>query len=151
MLQSLYRTMPTLLRSSQFMSQPRFDVFAEGTPPGLPRRRQPSSVSLRIFAVCLTSVVVAVHYTNFGPLIPVMRDSLHITNSQAGLLSTFLFLGLAVTYIPAGALIDQYGPRPVLIGSSILLVLGGALLPLFPNITWILLCRTLVGEEWKQY
>jgi len=127
------------------MSQPQFDVFAEGTPPGLPRRRQPSSVSLRIFAVCLTSVVVAVHYTNFGPLIPVMRDNLHITNGQAGLLSTFLFLGLAVTYIPAGALIDHYGPRPVLIGSSILLVLGGVLLPLVPNITWILLCRTLVG------
>ncbi|TMF51703.1 MAG: MFS transporter, partial [Chloroflexi bacterium] len=135
----------TLLRSSRFMSQPQFDVFEEGAPPGQTRGRQPSSVSLRIFAVCLTSVVVAVHYTNFGPLIPVMRDSLHITNGQAGLLSTFLFLGLAVTYIPAGALIDHYGPRPVLIGSSILLVLGGVLLPLIPNITWILLCRALVG------
>jgi nitrate/nitrite transporter NarK len=127
------------------MSQPRSDVFTEGTPPEQTRHRQPSSVPLRIFAVCVTSVVVAVHYTNYGPLIPVMLADLHITNGEAGLLSTFLFLGLAVTYIPAGALIDHYGPRPILIGFSALLVLGGILLPLVPNFTWILLCRALVG------
>ena len=127
------------------MSQPQSDVFAGETPPEQTRHRQPSSVPLRIFAVCLTSVVSAVHYTNYGPLIPIMSADLHITGGQAGLLSTFLFLGLAVFYIPAGALADHYGPRPVLIGSSALLVLGGVLLPLIPNITWILFCRTLVG------
>src|SRR5260370_42648659 len=60
-------------------------------------------------------------------------------------MSTLLFLGLAVTYSPAGALIDRYGPRPVLIGSCFLLLFGGGLLPLIPNITWILLCRTILG------
>src|SRR5437868_15514591 len=74
------------------MSQPRTSVFAARSLSEAPKPKQPSSVPLRIFAVCLTSVVVAVHYTNFGPLIPVMRDSLHITNGLAGLLSTFLFL-----------------------------------------------------------
>lgn len=106
---------------------------------------QPSSIPLRIFAACLTSVITAVHYTNYGPLIPILQTELHINSAQAGLMSTLLFLGLAVTYIPAGALTDRYGPRPVLIGSCILLTLGGVLLPLIPNITWILLCRTIVG------
>jgi nitrate/nitrite transporter NarK len=106
---------------------------------------QPSSIPLRIFAACLTSVVTAVHYTNYGPLIPILQTELHINSAQAGLMSTLLFLGLAVTYIPAGALTDRYGPRPVLIGSCILLALGGVLLPLIPNIIWILLCRTIVG------
>src|SRR6202030_4025692 len=64
---------------------------------------------------------------------------------QVGLLSTFLFLGLAVMYIPAGALTDRFGPRPVLIGFSIVLVLGGVLLPLVPNLTWILACRMIIG------
>lgn len=105
----------------------------------------PSSIPMRIFAICLTSVVVAVNYTNFGPLIPTLMVDLHSNSSQAGLFSTLLFLGLAVMYIPAGMLADRYGQRPLLIGSSILLVLGGVLLPLFPNLVWVLACRFVVG------
>ena len=110
-----------------------------------PQYRPASSVPLRIFAVCLTSVLVAVHYTNFGPLIPILITSLHINSAQTGLFSTFLFLGLAAMYIPGGMLADRYGERPVLIGSSILLVIGATLLPLFPNLTWVLACRFIVG------
>src|SRR6266705_2935363 len=109
------------------------------------KRRLPSSIPLRISALCLTSAVTAVNYTNYGPLIPILRTDLHINNGQAGLMSTLLFLGLAVMYIPAGALADRYGQRPVLIGSSILLAGGGVLLPLFPNFTWILFCRIITG------
>src|SRR5260370_36960250 len=60
-------------------------------------------------------------------------------------MSTLLFLGLAVAYLPAGRLADRSGKRPVLIGSSTLIVLGSVLLPLIPNITWILLCRFITG------
>ncbi|HYX50102.1 MAG TPA: MFS transporter, partial [Ktedonobacteraceae bacterium] len=109
------------------------------------KRKVPSSVPLRIGALCLTSAVTAVNYTNYGPLIPVLRSDLHISNGQAGLMSTLLFLGLAVMYIPAGALVDRYGQRPVLIGSSILFASGGMLLPLFPNFAWILFCRIVTG------
>ncbi len=109
------------------------------------RNRKPSSVPLRIFAVCLTSVMVAVHYTNYSPLITTMRSALHINSGQTGLMSTLLFLGLASAYIPAGALIDRIGARPILISFSILIVVGGVLLPLFPNLLWILFCRLLVG------
>ncbi|GAC1464084.1 MAG: CynX/NimT family MFS transporter [Ktedonobacteraceae bacterium] len=100
---------------------------------------------MRIFAACLTSVVVSIHYTNYSPLITTIRAELHITSGQTGLLSTLLFLGLALTYIPAGALADHWGARPVLIWFSGLIVVGGVLLPLFPNLMWILFCRLLVG------
>jgi cyanate permease len=109
------------------------------------KRRLPSSFPLLIVALCLTSAVTAVSYTNYGPLIPVLRTDLHINNGQAGLMSTLLFLGLAVMYIPAGALADHYGQRPVLIGSSILTAGGAMLLPLFPNFTWVLVCRIITG------
>jgi MFS family permease len=125
--------------------QPRTSIAAAPLPGEARQHKQPSSVPLRIFATCLTSVIVAVHYTNYGPLIPTLIGDLHITGGQAGLLSTFLFLGLAVMYIPAGAPADRYGQRPVLIASSILLVIGAILLPLSPNFFWILVCRFVVG------
>ena len=128
------------------MPRLRTSIAAFSSPEeGTLQQRQASSVPLCIFAVCLTSVVTAVHYTNYGPLIPIMRTDLRISSGQAGLLSTFLFLGLAVMYIPAGILIDRVGPRPVLIGSCILLTIGGVLLPLYPNLLWVLACRTVVG------
>ena len=126
------------------MSQPP-TVFAAKTLQEPAKRKQPSSIPLRIGAICLTSAVTAVNYTNYGPLIPILRTDLHIDNGQAGLMSTLLFLGLAVMYIPAGALADRFGQRPVLIGSSILMAAGEVLLPLFPNFTWILFCRTITG------
>lgn len=108
-------------------------------------RKQPSSIPLRIFAICLTSVVVAVHYTNYGPLIPTLISQLHINKSQAGLLSTFLFLGLIVMYIPAGTLVDRVGQRPVLIAAASIIVLGSILLPFSPNLPFLLLCRFIIG------
>ena len=127
------------------MSQPPPGVVSAGTLQKPAKYRRPSSLPLRIVVLCLTSVVSAVNYTNYGPLIPIMRSDLHITSAEAGLMSTLLFLGLVVAYIPAGALADRYGSRPVLISSCALLVLGGILLPLIPDITWILLCRAIVG------
>jgi nitrate/nitrite transporter NarK len=127
------------------MSQPPPTTFIVTAPQEPAKHRQFSSIPLRIAALCLTSVVTAVNYTNYGPLIPIMRTDLHINNGQAGLMSTLLFLGLAIAYIPAGALGDRYGSRPVLIGSGALILIGGVLLPLIPNFTWILLCRTISG------
>jgi nitrate/nitrite transporter NarK len=98
-----------------------------------------------MFATCLTAVLVAVHYTNYSPLISVLRRVLHANSGQIGLLSTLLFLGLAIAYIPAGMLADRFGGRIVLLGSGILMTLGGVLLPVFPNLLWILACRLVVG------
>src|SRR6266496_5925613 len=96
-----------LLRSNHFMPQqlPTAIVDAPKVPP---QYRPASSVPLRIFAACLTSVLVAVHYTNFGPLIPTLITSLHINSAQTVLFSTFLFLGLAAMYIPGGMLADCF-------------------------------------------
>src|SRR5947209_19468172 len=127
------------------MSQSRSPLVVTQTSTEALQWKQRNNFPLRIFALCLTSAVVAVHYTNYGPLIPTLIAQLHIDNGQSGLLSTFLFLGLAVMYIPGGILIDRYGPRPVLIGSSLLLVLGAVLLPLSPNLPVVLLCRFIVG------
>ena len=108
-------------------------------------RKKSASIPLRICASCLVAIATAVHYTDYGPLIPVMLKDLHIEASQAGLMSTLLFVGLAVTYLPGGILVDRYGQRPVLLGSLLFMACGGVLLSLWPNIYWILACRALIG------
>src|SRR6266567_6898058 len=107
--------------------------------------KEASSVLIRICAACITSFVVAVHYTNFSPLISTIKADLHASSGQAGMFSTLLFLGLASAYIPAGLLADRFGSKPILVGSCTLLTIGGILLPLYSNLTWVLICRTLVG------
>lgn len=104
-----------------------------------------SNILLRVGASCLVAAATSVHYTDYGPLIPVMLKDLHITASQAGLMSTLLFLGLAVAYLPGGMLVDRFGQRPVLVWSLLLMTVGGVLLPLWPNIFWMLGWRVVIG------
>ena len=72
--------------------------------------------------------MVAVNYTNYSPLIAIIRTELHANSAQVGLFSTLLFLGLATAYIPAGILGDRLGARPVLIGSCALMGISAMLL-----------------------
>lgn len=112
---------------------------------GAVKHRRPSSVPLRIVAACFTAIAISVHYTNYSPLITVLKTELHADSGQIGLFSTLLFLGLAAAYLPAGILADRFGAQPVLVGSCTLFAIGGILLPLFPNLPWLLTCRALIG------
>lgn len=127
------------------MLQSQPDTASLGARLEIQKHRRSASVPLRIGASCLVAMATAVHYTDYGPLIPVLLRDLHIAASQAGLLSTLLFIGLAVTYLPGGILVDCYGQRPVLLWSLLLMLVSGALLPLWPNVFWLLFCRALIG------
>ncbi|HEY7415124.1 MAG TPA: MFS transporter, partial [Ktedonobacteraceae bacterium] len=125
------------------MARPRVSAFsAEAVQE---RSRQASSVPWLIFAACLTAVSSSIYYTDYSPLIPTMQTEIHINSGQAGLFSTLLVLGLAIAYIPAGLLIDRYGARLVLLVSTLVFTIGGLLLPLFPNVTWMLTWRLIAG------
>src|SRR5207248_3275095 len=39
----------------------------------------------------------------------------------------------------------RYGPRRVLFGALLLIEAGGSLLPVIPNLVWIVLCRFVIG------
>jgi cyanate permease len=103
------------------------------------------AVLVRIGALLLAALSIAANFTNYGPLIPLLQSALHISSGQAGLFSTLLYAGIACTYLPGGMLADRYGSRRVLIGSLLLIGLGGCLLPLVENLAWMLLWRALIG------
>ncbi|HVU69224.1 MAG TPA: MFS transporter [Ktedonobacteraceae bacterium] len=99
----------------------------------------------RFLAICLAPVAVSINFTNYGALIPLLQDELHVSSSQISLFSTLLFLGLALANIPGGILADRFGSRATMLGSLVLVSGGSLLTPLFPTFTWMVLCRTMIG------
>ena len=79
--------------------------------------------------------MVAVNYTNYSPLIAIIRTELHVNSAQVGLFSTLLFLGLATAYIPAG------------IPGNFLLAFGAILLFGFVAITASFLAGPVLKRE----
>src|SRR5258706_11430405 len=110
------------------------------------RTEERSSTSfVRIGALLLTAVAISANFTNYGPLIPALQRTLHINSSEAGLFSTLLYGGIACSYLPGGILADRYGTRRVLLGSLLLVGLGGCLLPLYDSLPWMVMCRLCIG------
>ncbi len=93
----------------------------------------------------LTGLALALHFANYGVLIPAIRSDLHISAGQVGLLSTSLFLGVGLAYPLGGWLSDQYGARRVIICALLCTGFGGSFAASVPHFQWILLCRFVVG------
>src|SRR5258706_12695149 len=104
-----------------------------------------SLLLVRLGALLLTAVAISANFTNYGPLIPALHSVLHINDGQAGLFSTLLYGGIACSYLPGGILADRYGARRVLLGSLLLVGLGGCLLPLEASLPWMVMCRLCIG------
>jgi len=102
-------------------------------------------MAVRSGALVLAAVAIACHFTNYGPLIPLLQSTLHASGWQIGLLSTLLYVGIGLTYLLGGVFADRWGARRVLILSLLLIGGGGCLLPLFPNLIWIVCMRALIG------
>lgn len=105
-------------------------------------RRQ---IAFRFVAICLAPVAICLNFTNYGSLIPLLQNELHVDSSQIGLFSTLLFLGIALTNIPGGILADRFGSRATMLGSLVLVSAGSLLFPLVPGFAWMAACRALVG------
>jgi cyanate permease len=101
--------------------------------------------AVRLSALALAAVAISVNFTDYGPLIPLLQRELHVTSGATGLLSTLLYVGIGLSYLPGGWLADRYGSRRVLFVALLLAGAGGCLLPLIPDLVWIVLCRFVIG------
>src|SRR5437764_236393 len=76
--------------------------------------------ALSLSTLALAAVAISANFTDYGPLIPLLQQELHATSGATGLLSTLLYVGIGISYLPGGWLADRYGSRRVLFGSLLL-------------------------------
>lgn len=101
--------------------------------------------ALSLSTLTLVAVAISANFTDYGPLIPLLQRDLHVTSGATGLLSTLLYIGIGLSYLPGGWLADRYGSRRVLFVTLLLVGIGGCLLPVFPNLVWMVCWRLLIG------
>ena len=64
-------------------------------------------------AIFVTYVIAMADRSNVGAVLPYIQDELHISNTALGAISSFFFLGYAISQIPAGLVIGRVGTRGV--------------------------------------
>ena len=80
-----------------------------------------------------------------GPLIPDIIDSFVLSLTLAGFLPFSFFVAYGVMSIPAGALVERYGEKPVMVASFILAVIGSLLFATFPYFSVAMVSLFLIG------
>jgi predicted MFS family arabinose efflux permease len=109
------------------------------------------STPLSAYQIRLLAVLALINFVNFAarqvvvPLIPLLRDHLHVTDTELGSLQTYLLVVLAAGSIPFGFFADRYS-RKAIIAMGILLwsvaTFAGGLAISF---LFFLIARSMVG------
>lgn len=104
------------------------------------------SKALRVFVLFSCGYFVSYVYrgVNIG-FAPFMSHDLGLSSADLGLLTSLYFLGFAGAQLPAGVLLDRFGPRRV--AALVLLVAAGgaALFGLAHGVGMLMLGRLLIG------
>lgn len=82
---------------------------------------------------------------SIGPLAPFFKESLHISNTQVGLLATANTVLFALILLTAGWLVDRFGVRPVLLAGAIFGGITVCLVYFFPTYQGLVLILTVAG------
>ena len=83
--------------------------------------------------------------TSIGVLSPNMMNDFNINPNDMGLLGGIFFLSFAIFQIPAGILIDRFGPRKVMSSVIIFAVLGSIIFALSNSFYSLLIGRIFMG------
>lgn len=105
-----------------------------------------SSARPRVFALFALGYFVSYVFRglNIG-FAPFITHDLGLSAADLGLLTSLYFLGFAAAQIPAGVLLDWYGPRRVNAGLLLLAALGIAVFGAAPNLGTMMFGRLLIG------
>ena len=95
--------------------------------------------------VIAAGVVAALHVAKLPPALPVLQQAMGVTLMQAGFLLSLVQLAGMTLGLPAGLLIQRWGPRRSVLAGLLLLVLASALGAGAQSATALLLYRALEG------
>lgn len=104
----------------------------------------------RWFLVCLLSVGLSIAYTHrsniaYAIASPQFIAQLHLTDTDRGLLGSAFFWTYGLLQIPAGTLVDRYGPKWPLAAGFLLWCLASAACGIANGFLALLGCRLLLG------
>lgn len=101
-----------------------------GTQRTAPAKAGRAAVTLGFTVLCLSYLLNAMDRQVFYPLVPEIRAEFGFSLDQAGLLATGFTLGLALTGVPAGYLLDRMSRRTIVVVSVVVYSAGTVAIPL---------------------
>lgn len=113
--------------------------------PAAPAPAGTAAVALGFAVLCLSYLLNAMDRQVFYPLVPEIREEFGFSLDQAGLLATGFTLGLALTGIPAGYLLDRMSRKTIIIASVVVYSAGTVAIPLAAGFLDMAVYRLLSG------
>ncbi|WP_448608758.1 MFS transporter [Geodermatophilus sp. URMC 60] len=108
-------------------------------------RATTASVAIGFAVLCLSYMLNAMDRQVFYPLLPEIREDFGFSLDQSGLLATGFTLGLALTGLPAGYLLDRLSRKSIVIVSVVVYSLGTVLIPFASGFADMAAYRLLSG------
>jgi sugar phosphate permease len=96
-------------------------------------------------AIFLTYVVAMADRSNVGTVLPYMQQEFHVSNTALGAISSFFFLGYAISQIPAGILIGRLGTRTIVSVAVLLFSVITFLMGFTTTAVMLIVLRLLLG------
>ncbi|MCY1335567.1 putative sulfoacetate transporter SauU [compost metagenome] len=114
--------------------------------PSAPAPAQRADVRWRVLAVFSLGFLVSYVFrgVNLG-FAPHLTRELGLNAGDLGLLTSFYFLGFACAQLPAGILLDRYGPRRTEAAMLLVAVAGSLVFALAPGMAALAAGRLLIG------
>jgi len=99
-----------------------------------------------VFAAAGAAYFVAImHRTALGVAGVEALDRFGIGATALSALSITQIGAYAILQVPSGRLVDRFGPRTMMVGGSLLMAVGQALMATTDNFTWAIVARVLLG------
>ncbi|HLU59903.1 MAG TPA: MFS transporter [Pseudonocardia sp.] len=114
----------------------------------LPQKAAPAGTAVVVLgftALCLSYLLNAMDRQVFYPLVPEIREEFGFSLDQAGLLATGFTLGLALTGVPAGYLLDRMSRKTIVVVSVVVYSLGTVAIPLAAGFVDMAVYRLVSG------
>jgi MFS family permease len=103
------------------------------------------AIALGFAVLCLSYGLNAMDRQVFYPLVPEIREEFGFSLDQSGLLATGFTLGLALTGVPAGYLLDRMSRKTIVIASVVVYSAGTLAIPLAAGFLDMAVYRLISG------
>ena len=110
-----------------------------------PAARAAGAVALMIVALIGIYMISQFFRNSIGVVGPDLARDFDLRASDLSWLSSIFFFAFALAQIPVGVAIDRFGPRPVMLATAVLTLIGAAVFAFAPGYLSLLLGRALLG------